>query len=142
MKKMVFFSLLGVFVLLTAWFRLAPSDLSKWHVAVTAVEGEEIQTGGILIRSKNFDVEPQDLLNRFQEVALESPRTRVLAGNAEEGRITFISRSLVWGFPDYTTVEVKTQSEDSYLLIHGRLRFGRSDLGVNAKRVKGWLAAL
>ena len=142
MKKMVFFSLLGVFVLLTAWFRLAPSALSKWHVAVTVVEGEEIQTGGILIRSKNFDVEPQDLLNRFQEVALENPRTRVLAGNAEEGRITFISRSLVWGFPDYTTVEVKTDGEDSYLLIHGRLRFGRSDLGVNAKRVKGWLAAL
>ena len=139
---MVFFTLLSVFVLLTAFFRLAPSDLSKWHVAVLAVEGEEIQTGGILIRSKNFDVEPADLLDRLQEVALETPRTSVLAGNVEEGRITFISRSLVWGFPDYTTVEAKADGEDSYLLIHGRLRFGRSDLGVNAKRVKGWLAAL
>ena len=42
------------------------------------------------------------------------------------------------GFPDYTTVQLK----DDRLMIWARLRFGRSDLGVNRRRVDRWLADL
>ena len=64
-----------------------------------------------------------------------TPRTSVLAGSVAEGRVTYITRSLVWNFPDYTTV----QQKGDYLLIFARLRFGGSDLGVNRKRVSRWL---
>ena len=52
--------------------------------------------------------------------------------------ITYVTRSRVFGFPDYTTVR---QAGDT-LEIHGRLRFGESDMGVNAARVDGWLERL
>jgi uncharacterized protein (DUF1499 family) len=55
-----------------------------------------------------------------------------------EGRITYITRTKIIGFPDYTTV----QQDGDVLRIHGRLRFGRKDFGVNKARVDGWLAQM
>jgi len=42
------------------------------------------------------------------------------------------------GFPDYTTITMA----DEDLLIYARLRFGRSDFGVNGARVDRWIKAL
>ncbi|WP_243614316.1 DUF1499 domain-containing protein [Shimia aestuarii] len=52
--------------------------------------------------------------------------------------ITYITRSRMIGFPDYTTV---LQAGEE-LLIHARSRFGRRDFGVNAVRVERWIDAL
>jgi uncharacterized protein (DUF1499 family) len=62
----------------------------------------------------------------------------LLAGSAGEGMITFQTRSQLWGFPDHTTVAV----QGDLLVIYGRLRFGKSDLGVNRARIAGWLETL
>ncbi len=74
----------------------------------------------------------------FEQRALATPRTTLLAGSAGEGLLTFQTRSLIWGFPDYTTVTV----ENGLLIVYGRLRFGRSDIGVNKARILSWLASL
>ena len=71
----------------------------------------------------------------LHRIILETPRTEVLAGAPSEGRVTYITRSMWFGFPDYTTVQL----EDDGLEIYGRLRFGQSDQGVNRARVEGWL---
>ena len=71
-----------------------------------------------------------------EAVILASPRTRRL--EAEEGQRLYVTRSALWGFPDYATVRL----EDGKLEIYSRLRFGQSDLGVNQARVRGWLADL
>ena len=78
------------------------------------------------------------MLGKLEARALATPRTRLIAGSAEEGLLTFQTRSLLWGFPDYTTASVT----DGTLVIYGRLRFGRSDIGVNKARILGWLASL
>ena len=51
-------------------------------------------------------------------------------------------RSRVWGFPDYVSVRVLPGDAEgtSTLAILSRLRFGRSDVGVNAARMQTWLA--
>ena len=49
--------------------------------------------------------------------------------------ITYVTRSALFRFPDYTTV----RHRDAQIEIYGRLRFGRSDLGVNAARIDRWL---
>ena len=49
--------------------------------------------------------------------------------------ITYITRSRVFGFPDYTTV----RQAGPQLELYGRLRFGGSDLGANAARLDHWL---
>jgi uncharacterized protein (DUF1499 family) len=79
-----------------------------------------------------------DGLAKLDELAQATPRTTVLAGSVEDGMITYVTRTQVIGFPDYTTV----QQDGDVLRIHARLRFGRSDFGVNRDRVDGWLAAL
>ena len=75
-------------------------------------------------------------------IATATPRTHRLAGSPEAGRITWITRSRLWGFPDYTTAQVTQTPTGPRLDIHARLRFGRSDMGVNAARLHAWLAQL
>jgi len=77
-------------------------------------------------------------LARLAAVAEASPRVRLLAGSVEEGRMTWVARSVVWGFPDYVTAEAGPKG----LEVWSRLRFGRSDLGVNWARLEDWLAQL
>lgn len=114
------------------YVRLAPSDPDRWHVPVQATTSRDDTGGAIRVLSTD-----EVALARVDAAARALPRTRVLAGSVAEGRITYITRSRVIGFPDYTTVEYS----DGLLRMHARLRFGRSDLGVNAERLQRLLAA-
>jgi hypothetical protein len=124
-----------------ALVRLAPSDPARWHVAPLA-DGpwDEVKpaTGAATLRLSLGRGAPADLLARLDAVAMATPRTLRLAGSVAEGRITWITRSALWGFPDYTTAEAR---EDG-LYIHARLRFGSDDMGVNAARLRDWLSRL
>lgn len=121
-----------------AWVRLAPSDPVRWHTdpAVgTSGPGSHAAQARIALA-------PVDALAALDAVAMAEPRTRRLAGSPAEGRITWVSRSRVFGFPDYITAAALPDRDGSTLVVHARLRFGRSDLGVNAARIGRWLAAL
>jgi uncharacterized protein (DUF1499 family) len=125
---LAFAMLLGI-----AYVRFAPSDASKWHVP-PVVQTNEILRYGV----KRRVTLGGGALKKFSAVALLDPRTQVLAGSTQEGMMTFITRSRVIGFPDYTTALL--QGDD--LLVFARLRFGKSDTGVNAARVDRWIAML
>lgn len=130
------FILWGIAALVVAvmlYIRLAPSDPARWH-KVPQVSGDADLTHGV----KRLVVAGPDGLARLDAIIRAAPRTRVLAGSVGDGMITYVSRTRWMGFPDYTTV----LQEGDLLKIYGRLRFGRSDLGVNKARVDGWLAAL
>ncbi len=121
-----------------AWIRLAPSDPARWHVdPVTGAAGPGSHLARVVL-----PLPPPRALAALDLVAMAEPRTTRLAGSPEEGRITWISRSRVFGFPDYITAAALPEGAGSTLVIHGRLRFGSSDLGVNAARIGRWLAAL
>ncbi len=145
MKLILSLVLLAVIVGL-AYIRLAPSNREAWHTdAMQATP----QVGHFVVRPEGGDLaspvysdSPVDLLTRFDAVATADPRTSRFAGSPEEGRITYISRSRIIGFPDYTTVQATPVEGGTALVIHARLRFGQSDLGVNAARVTRWLDAL
>ncbi len=135
MKPMILilFAFAALIVLGLAYIRLAPSDVSRWHVA-PRVSGDKTLQGGV---KRRIEAGP-GALQRLDAIARATPRTQVLAGSVDAGMITYVSRSLVFGFPDFTTV----QQQDGVLKIFGRARFGRSDFGVNRTRVDGWLAVL
>lgn len=123
---------------LVGFVRLAPSDPARWHGdPAEGVAGDNSHVAKVFL-----PMEPSEALAAFDRVAMAEPRTSRLAGGAEEGRITFVSRSRLWGFPDYTTVAAEPGDGGAWLVIHARARFGRSDLGVNAARVNRWLAAI
>jgi len=117
-----------------AWIRLAPSDPARWHVA-PAVDGDEDRPGAAMRRVAGAG---PDALARLDAIARATPRTSVLAGSVADGMVTYVTRSRVFGFPDYSTV----RQEGDDLLIHARLRFGQSDMGVNRARVEQWLRRL
>lgn len=112
------------------WVRMAPSDPQRWHRPVPA--DHDVDRPGGVIRVTSGDLAALDAIVRRE------PRTEVLAGSVAEGRVTYVTRSKFWGFPDYATLERRGEG----VAIWSRLRFGRSDMGVNGKRVARWLAAL
>ena len=124
-------ALLGLFML--AYIRLAPPVVSKWHCS------PEVNKNAVLLNGiqKRIPIGKAGL-RRIDLIAEADPRTERLAGSVEQGLVTYVTRSRMIGFPDYTTV----MQAGEELVIYARSRFGRRDFGVNAKRVTRWLNAL
>lgn len=113
--------------------RLAPSDPAEWHI--DPLTADDPGMGGVLLR---HPVAAEGALQRFDASLMAEPRVTRLAGSEAEGRVTYVARTKWVGFPDYITV---TYAEGA-LLILSRLRFGQSDLGVNAARLERVLERL
>ncbi|MCA0872027.1 DUF1499 domain-containing protein [Seohaeicola saemankumensis] len=130
---MVLWVILAGLVVAIGYVRLAPSDPVKWHVSPEASQDRDFARGVTRV----LETGPGGLA-RFDAIARTTPRTVVLAGSVDTGMVTYVTRSVVWGFPDYTTA----RQDGDQLRIYARSRFGRKDFGVNRARVEGWLAAL
>lgn len=130
---------LGIVILgLMAYVRLAPTDVARWHqIAAVASSGDVMAAGGF-IAVRPITADAAQVLAALDAIARATPRTRVIAGSVAEGMITYQTRSLLWGFPDHTTVAM----QGDLLVIHARLTFGQSDMGVNRARVLDWLDQL
>ncbi len=121
------------------WVRMAPDEVTRWH-RPSGHSG----LGGVTGANSHLHRELADPA-RFAALDAEirrTPRTQVLAGSLDAGRITYVTRSRLIGFPDYTTLSLEKTAEGPVLEIFGRARYGRSDLGVNRARIEGWLKAL
>lgn len=130
MRKMVWVILVLAVVSGLAFVRLAPSDVARWNVPIGSAEN----TDGEGWSARVVPATP-GLLSDVHQAMLALPRTELLAGGVGEGRLTYITRSKWIGFPDYTTVE----QDGDQLKLYARLRFGKSDLGVNSRRLDGLL---
>lgn len=118
-----------------AYVRLAPADPAQWHVAPPVVDAPPGQvqalTGAAVLQVQG---DGAALLAQLDALAMATPRTARLAGDVAMGRITWVTRSALWGFPDYTTAEAR----EGGVTVYSRLRFGREDMGVNAARLRQW----
>lgn len=136
---------LGVLILATAgaaYVRMAGSDPARWHVDPTTVTPEN-KPNNYLVAGQDAvfaPLSPQDALLRLDRIARSEPRTHMIAGNIEAGHVTYVQRSALLGFPDYISVRAQATEEGSKVSLYSRLRFGRSDFGVNKARVERWLA--
>ena len=147
MKKVLYVMGFLAFVAtaLCLWIRLAPSDPALWHVAIAdqtpAKPGpcaDQIRTQANGARATCLLADdPATVLARLGAAASTTARTTQLA--ATDGMTTWITRSPLMGFPDYTTAQVRADPHGTRLDIHARQRFGASDLGVNTARLKMWL---
>jgi uncharacterized protein (DUF1499 family) len=83
------------------------------------------------------------LFAAVHEVAASQPRTFLAASYPDRGQEHWVARSAVFNFPDLITTQVVAAGPDaSALVLYSRSVYGRSDLGVNLKRLRAWLAAL
>ena len=97
-------------------------------------------SGNTVLAGGHYAVRKADTitLDALEAQIMATARTISISGTAEDLPMIFVHRSAVWGFPDITQVWV----EDGNVHIYSHLVYGRSDLGVNRKRMQGWLAAL
>ncbi|RPE71626.1 uncharacterized protein DUF1499 [Pacificibacter maritimus] len=124
-----------IIVALQAYIRLAPIHAKEWHV--DPFTAQPPQEGGVLDIFQT-EVSSQAALEAYHAVALSTPRTKLLAGSVHEGRVSYVTRSLLWGFPDVTTIGAQPSETGSQIAMLARLRFGKGDMGVNGKRVAAW----
>ncbi|CAN1528799.1 hypothetical protein MCELHM10_01333 [Paracoccaceae bacterium] len=131
-----------------AYVRFAPVDPERWHVdlrkmaaTLAHVSPSAKFTGpNSVVRRLDGPADTlQELLTMFDLIAVSSDRTRRIAGSVKEGWVTWETRSLIWGFPDYTTAQIL---DDQTLVLFGRSRFGGRDWGANAARLEGWFLHL
>ena len=136
--RIIVIAVVLVLGLMIAYIRFAPSDIARWHKTPDVSALGDTAGPGSFLAVRRISAPAAEVLTAVEQRALATPRTRLMAGSVAEGMITFRTRSLLWGFPDYTTVTV----QGDLLVIYGRLRFGQSDMGVNKARVESWLETL
>ena len=130
----------------SAFVRISPVEAAKWHVD-PETDG---RTGpGRYLVAKGGDrpplilsAPPAAVLEALDHIALATPRTTRIAWEPGIGRATYLTRSRVMGFPDFTSVKVSPEGQGSAVAAYARLRYGREDMGVNRKRVTDWLTEL
>ena len=130
-----------------AYIRLAPSDPAVWHLDMTAPGFRPGASWAAFCPppgSRNAPLinDAAAILSDLDAIALRWPGTRRLAGSPSNGRITWITRSRLIGFPDYTTAQILPDPSGPRLCVLARQRFGSGDGGVNAHRILSWAQSL
>ena len=96
-----------------------------------------------VVKAPQYGIEKAELAKIVDRVILTSSKVTPIATDEATGRMEFVQRTPIFNFPDVVTVmPVSCGPSCSTLAIHSYSIYGGSDLGVNAKRVKGWLAEI
>ncbi len=142
-SMIVLYIFAAIFVAAALCARFAPADPAKWHIAPK--DAPDPGEGGVKVigaTAPTFETGPRATLERLDRIAMATPRTKRFAGDVESGMITYETRTLFWGFPDYTTIAPVGMVEGCKITAVARLRYGRKDFGVNKTRLDGWLETL
>lgn len=124
------------------YVRVLPTSATLWHQPSYPSGLGHIEGPNSHIWRSAQDGDGRAEMERFDKVIRNTPRTRAIAGSAEEGMITYITRSRWWRFPDFTTLERNValiEGGPRVISIFSRAQFGTSDLGVNERRLREWL---
>lgn len=90
-----------------------------------------------------FHVAAPRLWAVVEGVADGQPRTFRLAVDRAGMAGSWVARSAVWNFPDVIMARVTPSGSDhSTLALYSHSLYGRSDFGVNRRRLEAWLAAV
>ena len=90
-----------------------------------------------------FDVSVDQLRERWREVVAVQPRVELLAENEDGQQFDYVQRSARFRFPDIITVRfISVPPSKSTLAIYSRSVYGKSDFGMNRKRIEAWLKNL
>lgn len=121
------------------WVRFSSIDPGKWHEDLTSSSFVPPRNAAAFCRPADRRVSfGADSLAALDDIAIGWPRTKRIAGSVEEGHITWVTRSVLFGYPDFTTAQIRGDR----LCVIARQGIGLEDFGVNAKRLGAWLQTL
>ncbi len=94
-------------------------------------------------QSPAFAMEWERLRDLWSEAVARQPRVKLVAGDGERRKITYVQHSALLRLPDVITIEfVELPDGKSSFAIESRPRFGWLDFGANATRVQQWVGLL
>jgi uncharacterized protein (DUF1499 family) len=85
---------------------------------------------------------PKDKTFEAARQALSSMGLEIVDASPGEGRIEAVDTTLLYGFKDDVVVRVQESAEGTRVDVRSMSRVGKSDLGMNAKRIRTFLARL
>ncbi len=118
---------------------VTPPNTPNWALAIPpGVESVTEPTLTVPV----WEDQPEVLMRRFREIASAERGVEQLA-HAQGTFDALVQRSRILRFPDVISVRAVDQGEGrASLAIYSRSVLGTSDFGVNALRIKRWIAAL
>ena len=129
-----------VIVIALLWIRYAPINSDDWHVDPAEVEFSGNHGLKMIGReAPRFVGDAEAVLETFTEIARGEPNTRILEGDADEGMMTFVSRSKILGLAEVITVKAVAEGARTKLSIASRPRFTFSGRGTTEERMDRWL---
>jgi len=93
------------------------------------------------IKPLELAMPPQDAFKRALDTA-RSMGWAMVAENAAEGRIEATDTTFWYGFKDDVVIRVAPSGSGSKVDVRSVSRVGRSDIGINAQRIRNYLAKL
>jgi uncharacterized protein (DUF1499 family) len=126
-----------VFVALAAQRALAPNGAKYGGMEIAAQQQEAYPD----IKSLIVKAPPAETVQRAIDAA-RSEGWQIVASDAPSGRIEATDTTTWFGFKDDIVVRVRPEGSGSRVDVRSVSRVGESDIGANAKRVRGFLARL
>lgn len=137
-----FLYILGFLALAIVAARFIPADTEPFHEDPAEPETRRSEVRLIGREAPRFPVDAETVLTTLSKIATSDWSVGVVEGSVDEGMITFVARSRVFGFRDFITVKATDESGGSKLSVFARPRFDVYDWGVNKKRLDRWLGEL
>lgn len=137
-------TLFGIVIFAAVAFRVMPMDAARYHIRPALAVPPSTANIALMVGDEAL-VLPRNLADVAADVALKaaSDGAVLLAGQPEDGFVTYVYRSRLMGFPDALSLTLDPTDEGgARVQIFSRSRFGYGDLGANAARVADWVAAL
>ena len=142
----IIFAVFLILIIVLCYIRFARPNESNWHVDPELVSRNDLRNSFLInSKSSNFFHYAVPVKELYQELytIFEEDRCQRVFGDIEDGLITFVCRSRLFGFPDYVSIRFREpETGVSTLSVFSRSRFGIYDFGKNKKRVNNWLQQL
>jgi uncharacterized protein (DUF1499 family) len=128
-----------------------PQDVLQFAPDVAAARVEGMERARVLelqraaypdLATLQLAVPPEQAFELALRTAREMPSWQVLSDDAGAGVIGAVATSRIFRFADDVVIRVQGDPAGSRVDVRSRSRFGQSDFGVNADRVRAYLNAL
>lgn len=137
-----FLYVLAFILILLLVFRLFPVDTEQFHVDPAEADERRSEVRLIGRDAPRFPAPANVVLETVIDIATSDPGVRVVEGGVDEGMVTLVARSRVFGFRDFITFKAVDEPGGAKLSVFARPRINGYDWGVNAKRLDRWLGEL
>mgnify|MGYP001819684100 CR=1 FL=1 len=135
-------SILGFVIVAIIAARFIPVDNEQFHEDPAEPDARISEVRLIGREAPRYPADAETVLETFADIATSDWTVGLVEGSIDEGMMTFVARSLVFGFRDYITVKATDEAGGAKLSVFARPRINGYDWGMNAKRLDRWLGEL